>query len=147
MSENDWKNVISSQDYMLMYRGQEETAKEHIAAYFIHLQGWALGNHGCSEAICSPSANTMHLYIGDRGQNLLWSLQSIPSIVRLAHIKIDVRLRTSTLQTIDGSVNSSEFWNTYSSIDYLNRCTVFIATVLIQNYKRHSSLWLVFFFF
>lgn len=133
MSENDWKNVISAQDYMLMYRGQKETAKEHIDAYFIHLQGWALGNHDCFEAICSPSANTMHLYIGNRGQSLLWSPQSIPPIVLLAHIKIDVRLRTITLQAIDGNVNSSGFWNIYSLIDHLNRCTLFIDTVLIQN--------------
>lgn len=127
---------------MLMYRGQKETAKEHIDAYFIHLQGWALGNHDCFEAICSPSANTMHLYIGNRGQSLLWSPQSIPPIVLLAHIKIDVRLRTITLQAIDGNVNSSGFWNTYSPIDHLNRCTLFIGTLLIQNYKCQSSLWL-----
>lgn len=91
-------------------------------------------------AICCPSADTMYLYIGNRGQNLLWSLQSIPSIVLLAHIKIDARLRTNTLLTIDRNVNSSEFWNTYSPIDYLNRCAVFIGTVLIQTSKCQSSL-------
>lgn len=80
------------------------------------------------------------LYIGNRGQNLLWSPQSIPPIVLLAHIKIDARLKTNTLLTIDGNVNSSEFWNTYSPIDYLNRCTVFIGTILIQNYKCQFCL-------
>lgn len=60
----------------------------------------------------------------------------------LAHIKIDVRLRTITLQTIDGNVNSSGFWNSYLPIDHLNRCTLFIGTILIQNYKCQSSLWL-----
>jgi len=69
MSASDWKNVISPLDYMLMYRGQRETAKEHIAAYFVHLWEWALGNHGSSAAISCPSANTMYLYVGNRGQS------------------------------------------------------------------------------
>lgn len=62
----------------------------------------------------------------------------------MAHIEIDARLRTITLLTIDGNNNSSEFFVSYSHVDYLNVCTSFIDALLKQNCLCHFSIFLCF---